>query len=286
MSAIQTRRRTLRLASLRSCLLLVVLAIFASQPLHAHDPACCESRAVHTVDEGSCDAVAAGSVAAGSVAVGSLADLPLDLPAYRQRLEAYYYSGRYEEEISAVVAEARSYLEARLKEGVEKPAMVLDIDETSLSNWAEMQSLQFGYDPGLWREWVETASAYPIGPTLELARWAKGEGVELFFITGRGEKERDATEKNLTAVGYAPWHTVYLEDESECCTGESCDLAATCKSFYRKQISDQGYSIVINLGDQRSGSPGRLVGAQLQAAQSVLFRALVDRPPPGGLVRW
>ena len=227
-----TARYSYHLALPTCILLLLVLPLMAAEPLDAHEPTCC---------------------APCSTAVeGPSVDAPLDLPAYRERLEAYYYSGRYEEEIAAVADEARSYLAKRLEEGVEKPAMVLDIDETSLSNWAEMKSLQFGYDPALWREWVETASAYAIGPTLELARWAKGEGVELFFITGRDEAEREATEKNLIAVGYAPWHTAYLEDESQCCTGESCDLAATCKSFYRKLISDQGYTIVINIGDQRS----------------------------------
>lgn len=179
-------------------------------------------------------------------------EAPLDLPAYRARLEAYYYSGEYESEIAEVIGEARSYLERRLSEGVEKPAIVFDIDETSLSNWAQMKELQFGYVRGIWHEWVETASAYGIGPTLELARWAHDHGVALFFITGRGENEREATAENLKKVGYAPWVTLYLEDETECCTGDSCDFAATCKSFYRKEIHDAGYTIVVNVGDQRS----------------------------------
>lgn len=220
------------------CLVLMIFAL--SGPLVAHDPEC-----VATDIEKKVEIVAELNTEIGT-------EDPLDLPAFRERLDAYYYSGRYEEDIAEVVSEARAFLTQRLEEGVDKPAIVLDIDETSLSNWAQMKSLQFGYDRALWRAWVETASAYAIGPTLEFARWAKSQGVALFFITGRDEVEREATERNLTAVGYAPWQTLFLEHESECCTGDACDFAATCKSFYRKQIADQGYTIVVNMGDQRS----------------------------------
>lgn len=179
-------------------------------------------------------------------------EAPLDLPAYRERLETYFYSGEYIDEIADRVAAAQGYLEQRLQEGVERPAIVLDVDETSLSNWAQMVSFQFGYDSGLWNEWVETASAFPIGPTLDLVRWAHDQGVAVFFVTGRSPEEREATARNLEAVGYGPWHTLYLKDKSECCTGLSCGFAATCKSYYRKLIADQGFTIVVNLGDQRS----------------------------------
>lgn len=179
-------------------------------------------------------------------------EAPLDLPAYREQIEVYYYSGAYMDEIAEQVALARDYLEQRVKQGIKKPAIVLDIDETSLSNWAEMESIQFGYARSLWKEWVETASAYAIGPTLDLVRWAHDHDVAVFFVTGRDEDEREATERNLEAVGYAPWKTLYLEDESKCCTGLACKYAATCKSFYRKKIADEGYTIIVNIGDQRS----------------------------------
>lgn len=228
-----------RLAVVLPSVLLLLLVLATAPPLVAHD----------APDAPGGDAC---TCTARHADQGGATPPPLDLPAFRERLAAYYYSGGYEDDIRAVVNEARAYLEQRLEEGVEKPAMVLDIDETSLSNWAHMEAVQFGYEPGLWREWVETASAYGIGPTLELARWAKSRGVALFFITGRDEEERAATERNLTSVGYAPWQELFLEHKDECCVGESCDYAATCKSFYRKRIADQGYTLVVNLGDQRS----------------------------------
>jgi acid phosphatase len=49
-------------------------------------------------------------------------------------IDRYVSSGQYEREFAAVVQSARDYLEKRAKV-VTKPAIVLDIDETSLSNW-------------------------------------------------------------------------------------------------------------------------------------------------------
>ena len=52
----------------------------------------------------------------------------------QNRIERYVSSGQYETEFASVVERARQYLEKRAK-AVTKPAIVLDIDETSLSNW-------------------------------------------------------------------------------------------------------------------------------------------------------
>ena len=50
------------------------------------------------------------------------------------RIARYISSGQYDKEFSAVVARAQAYMERRAG-AVSKPAIVLDIDETSLSNW-------------------------------------------------------------------------------------------------------------------------------------------------------
>ncbi len=50
------------------------------------------------------------------------------------RIARYIGSGAYDKEFAAVVARAQAYMERRAG-AVTKPAIVLDIDETSLSNW-------------------------------------------------------------------------------------------------------------------------------------------------------
>ena len=60
------------------------------------------------------------------------ADVPRLYEAQRQ-VEEYIRSGRYDGDFAKVVARAREWLEQRSKTAT-KPAIVLDIDETSLSN--------------------------------------------------------------------------------------------------------------------------------------------------------
>src|SRR4051812_24171240 len=48
-------------------------------------------------------------------------------------VDEYISSGRYEADVATVVSEARAWLDTRAKTAT-KPAIVLDIDETSLSN--------------------------------------------------------------------------------------------------------------------------------------------------------
>src|SRR5262249_54701604 len=55
-----------------------------------------------------------------------------------------YRCQRYDEEVAAVLARAKSWVEERALQ-VEKPAIVLDIDETSLSNWEQILHNDFGY---------------------------------------------------------------------------------------------------------------------------------------------
>src|SRR5216683_8057805 len=52
----------------------------------------------------------------------------------QRQVDEYVSSGRYDGDVVKVAVAARAWLEERAKTAV-KPAIVLDIDETSLSNW-------------------------------------------------------------------------------------------------------------------------------------------------------
>ncbi|MGA8651110.1 MAG: HAD family acid phosphatase [Xanthobacteraceae bacterium] len=135
----------------------------------------------------------------------------------------YYRCTDYDDQVKSVLNEARAWVAARAP-GVAKPAIVLDIDETSLSNWEEIYHNNFGYIPSGacdlhassacgQHDWELSAQTTAIGPTLDLFTFAKmlkgknGEPVDVFFITGRFEDpfERMATEWNLRKVGYDNW---------------------------------------------------------------------------------
>jgi len=173
-----------------------------------------------------------------------------NLTLAKDQIEHWVSSGEYARECEAVNARARAYLEANLA-GVRRPALALDIDETSLSNYPLMLSEDFGFEQASFDAWVEAAQTPPIPSTLELFRYAESRQVACFFITGRGEALRASTEKDLRHGGYSDWEGLYLKpaDYRE-------KSIVGFKSGVRRQLTEQGYEILVNVGDQMSDLEG------------------------------
>ncbi len=91
-----------------------------------------------------------------------------------------------------------------------KPAIVLDIDETSLSNYTAISADNFTFGTNSQNEaTAEIGTAIPA--TLALYQDAIKRGIAVFFITGRGEASRAHTEHNLQTQGYTKWNAVVLK---------------------------------------------------------------------------
>jgi 5'-nucleotidase (lipoprotein e(P4) family) len=83
-------------------------------------------------------------------------------------------------------------------------AIVVDIDETILDNSPYearciVERVQY---PLYWDDWVELAKAEPVPGSLEFLKYAESKGIEIFYITNRREKHREATLKNLKQLGF------------------------------------------------------------------------------------
>jgi predicted secreted acid phosphatase len=139
----------------------------------------------------------------------------------------------------------------RAKPG-EKLALVLDIDETSLSNWDEEKQDDYGFIAADWDAWVKRRADTVIPGTLRLYQEAQKDKVAVFFITGRPENEREDTAANLKAVGYAQWDGLSLRAVDRPKTQTVVDY----KSGEREKIVAQGYTIILNVGDQMSDLNG------------------------------
>jgi predicted secreted acid phosphatase len=133
----------------------------------------------------------------------------------------------------------------------DKLGLVLDIDETTLSNYEETEKAGFAYDAKAFNAWVESAQAPAIQGTLRIFNEAKRLGVSVFFLTGRGEAERAATEQNLRGQGFEGWQELILRK-----AGQRSSTALEFKSAERARIVAQGYRIVLNVGDQWSDLRG------------------------------
>ena len=177
----------------------------------------------------------------------------------QRNVERYIGSGEYDRDFARVVEEARAYLERRAKSAA-RPAIVLDIDETSLSNWPAYKAngwsrivngpCNLEQGPCGLRAWQALGQSKALGPTLQLAKRAKELGVAVFFITGRPPTLREATERNLREQGYEFDEVILLPADA------SFASAADFKAPERKKIADRGYTILLSMGDQESDLRG------------------------------
>ena len=128
---------------------------------------------------------------------------PANLSTLKAEIVRYVRSGDYEREVEGVAREAEQWVLRRVasRHAAERLAVVLDVDETLLSNWPLMQRLDLGYVPAEWTRWVDAAEAPAIEPVRRLFRAVRERGVEVIVLTGRTERDRSATERNLRAIG-------------------------------------------------------------------------------------
>jgi predicted secreted acid phosphatase len=124
---------------------------------------------------------------------------------------------------------------------------VLDIDETSLSNYAGLLATGFTQIGNVINPVTATGTA--IEPTLALYRRARSRHVAVFFITGRPSEIAGITALNLVNEGYDQgWDGLHAKPFD----------AGTqqFKSSTRAAIEKRGYDIVANVGDQESDLDG------------------------------
>jgi len=181
------------------------------------------------------------------------AQAPENLGLLKDKLIAYHDSGAYAQDIQAVAKKAQDYLASRYNAPHHhKLAIVFDIDETSLSNYQDMLDLNFG---GKLQEIIDAEDVgrdTPIKPVRALFNQAKAHHVAIFFITGRNEKARASTIKNLTSAGFNGWQQLILKPDSH----NHDRSVVTYKAAMRKKIIEMGYDIVVNIGDQDSDLKG------------------------------
>ncbi|MFE2754571.1 HAD family acid phosphatase [Actinosynnema sp. NPDC059335] len=156
---------------------------------------------------------------------------------------------------------AQSYLAARLGAGVDRPAIVLDIDDTSEITYGWQADNDFGFDRARQQAAIEQGVFEVIEPTLDLARWADERGVRVYFITGRRDTLAGPSVRNLEHHGYpVAADRVYFKPTSNPAPYLTCGLSCRVgefKDLTRAHIQDDlGDTIVLNVGDQHSDFDG------------------------------
>lgn len=181
---------------------------------------------------------------------------PINLNTVKDNLQTYHDSGDYQKEITQVASRADQYIihQAEINERSKHPqklAIVLDIDETSLSYYNYMFKRHFTHDPVASREEILTANAPAIQPVLSLYQDALSHHIAVFFVTARRSFAYQATVRNLKSAGYRTWAGLYTRPNYY-----KEPSMAPFKSETRAMIIKQGYTIVASIGDQLSDLSG------------------------------
>lgn len=175
---------------------------------------------------------------------------PRNLTSLKREIRSYVDSGRYEEDLAKVAARAKAWIEERAGRGGAMLTVVFDLDETLLQNWPQIRDRDYGYVPEEWDRWVAKAAAPAIAPVREVYRAARARNVDVVFLTGRGEDDRDATVKNLRAIECADFALLICKPDGKGGT------AAEYKTAERRKLTESGRTIIANIGDQESDLVG------------------------------
>jgi hypothetical protein len=173
-------------------------------------------------------------------------------------------TGNYAKQVADIEDKAEAYLshEVRHSGHGAKPAIVLDVDDTSLSTYNYELEVGFNYTPATNSAYIANKNMDAVFGMQALANQAADEGITVFWITGRPEAQRADTARNLAAVGYTPAADtahLYLKDKTNPPAYLPCGATCTTieyKSGTRKHIESLGYNIVGNFGDQYSDLSG------------------------------
>ena len=200
---------------------------------------------------------------------------PLNLGTIKDLLLEYHQK-YYDIDIAAVFDSAQRFVEQNATQS-KRAALVMDIDETSLTNWPNLLADNFGFvaggscdvlpaGPCGFNQWILKGSAKAIEPARKLFEAAKAKGVAVIFITARPDSQRDITILNLDHAGFEGW--------TELRTRLDRDDLATVQEFKiaeRTKVEAEGYTIIANVGDQISDLEGEHSGCHFKVPNPFYF---------------
>jgi 5'-nucleotidase (lipoprotein e(P4) family) len=181
---------------------------------------------------------------------------PANLSLVKAEVICYYQTGEYSDAMTAVASMAKCYLARRIQGNCQlkhpqKLAIVVDLDETLLSNYRSLRATQFSPTAKQLHAYLKKGEAQAIYPTLNLVNYADNHGVAVFFVTGRSEKLAPATIKNIHRIGFSHWTYIYFKPNYY-----RLKTIIPFKTQARRKICQRGYTVVLNIGDQNSDLVG------------------------------
>ena len=238
------------------------------------------------------------SFVAGGVAVGAAVpaiktitphseDQITNIDVLRQQIRNYYGDplgsglvdpGSYYAKEARHVA-SRGLLWLAHRHGHGPKAIILDVDDTTLTTWSYEIFSNWAFNPTTNATFVNEQRFPAVPGMVRMATWAAKHGYAIIYLTGRPASQEAATLGNLTADGIGvdagyPSPTTLSNGEDglftkppvidypaylqAACAGDPNGVCTTThyKSATRAHVESLGYDIVANFGDQFSDLKG------------------------------
>lgn len=176
-----------------------------------------------------------------------------NLGLYKQQLVGWHDSGDYGKCFAQAARHGAVALDRAIasKQPRQQMAVVFDIDETLLSNWAYLTTKGFDVKLDTFFAWVKTHDDPALAPTKAIYDKARAAGIPIYLITGRVESVRADTVRQLKAAGFTGWSGLFLKPDNY-----SLPSIVPFKSGVRRKLTEAGHVIVLNMGDQFSDLEG------------------------------
>lgn len=196
------------------------------------------------------------SLVASSCAQG----VPLNIMLAKEHVVHYYESGNFEADCATMVDNALVYLQDHEHAFDESKTIVFDIDDTLLLYFEHLKSVGFcaqcpQCNYNAYYNWLEKGNAVEVRQIKRLYDYAAQYGYHIVFLSGRPERYKEETIKNLALHGYTVFDRIILRSEAE----KGIPIARF-KAQWRAALVESGYSIVASVGDQPTDFVGGNTG--------------------------
>lgn len=180
-----------------------------------------------------------------------------NLSAAKEQVQKYYEGGQFDEELDQIIADAKmKFSKVEVKQN---SAVIFDVDDTALLNYELSKKMGFGYVRDIVDKLVSNAKVPAIHQVRDLYKYLLSRNVKIVFLTGRYNYEYDYTFRNLINEGYSKFDTLIVRKPEE----EKLS-AIEFKSNIRTALTQQGYEIIGNVGDQWSDLDGPYSGIKIK----------------------
>lgn len=168
---------------------------------------------------------------------------------YTKDIKDYVNNGDYKKDLEAIVQQAKVFVSYEMLTNKKDKAVIIDIDETILSNLPYISKQIHLNDVEKLNRWQQTSACEPILPVVELYQWLLKQDVRIYFITARPLELKDATIENFKKLNI-PQSEIIFRDQTEWPVPKEFKIAM------RKEIVNNNYDIILNIGDQPTDFEG------------------------------